>query len=197
MAFSTMEKDLLKELANIGMGHAAISLSQLVNRNVDISLPELTVIPVGSMCQGDHDIALTASGIAGQVKGLLAIVLSKETAFKLVDQMYGFKDGTTNSYGQDSESALKEFCNIIGGAFLSSLSDFLQLDLMPKIPIFSEGHPSKVREEMKKYIFEEVDDVLSVKTEMYIGGEVFEGRIYLILDASSFEKIIQKMSGSV
>ncbi|CAG0972025.1 partial CheY-P phosphatase CheC, partial [Methanosarcinales archaeon] len=40
------QSDALKEVGNIGIGHATTSLSQMVNKQVGISLPELKLIPL-------------------------------------------------------------------------------------------------------------------------------------------------------
>lgn len=40
------QADALKEVGNIGIGHATTSLSQMVNKQVGISLPELKLIPL-------------------------------------------------------------------------------------------------------------------------------------------------------
>ena len=42
--FNEMELDALKELGNIGAGHAATSLSQLLDRTIEISVPKISEI---------------------------------------------------------------------------------------------------------------------------------------------------------
>lgn len=41
-----LQFDALKEVANIGAGHAATALSQMTNKKIMISVPEVTVTPL-------------------------------------------------------------------------------------------------------------------------------------------------------
>ena len=40
-----LQRDALREVANIGAGHAATALSQLTNRRIMISVPEVEYSP--------------------------------------------------------------------------------------------------------------------------------------------------------
>jgi chemotaxis protein CheC len=40
---SDLERDALREVANIGAGHAATALSQMTSRKIMISVPEVSV----------------------------------------------------------------------------------------------------------------------------------------------------------
>src|ERR1041384_7553493 len=42
-ALSDLERDALREVANIGAGHAATALSQMTGRKIMISVPEVSV----------------------------------------------------------------------------------------------------------------------------------------------------------
>jgi chemotaxis protein CheC len=43
---SDFQKDALTEVGNIGIGHATTSLSQMVNKRVWISIPDMKLLPL-------------------------------------------------------------------------------------------------------------------------------------------------------
>jgi chemotaxis protein CheC len=46
ITLTDFQTDALKEVGNIGIGHATTSLSQMVNKRVWISLPDLKLVPL-------------------------------------------------------------------------------------------------------------------------------------------------------
>lgn len=186
------QEDLLKELANVGMGNTATSLAKMVDSFVNISLPSMSIIHPSDFCDNDpQKYCITTSGIEGELKGMLTIVFSEEQSFWLVDKMFANPEGTTTEINEDGIAAMKEFCNIIGGAFLSALSDLTQIDFMPKIPSILIGTNQTICEDYKKLVSDEVKDILSVETRLAIDGKTLEGNVYMILDETSFKKLFE------
>ena len=76
----------LKEVANIGAGHAATALSQMTNKKIMISVPEVTVTPleeVPEVLGHPEEVASVAaflvSGAAAWVTGQTLIVDGGQT----------------------------------------------------------------------------------------------------------------------
>jgi len=189
-----MQKDFLKELANIGLGHASTALSTMVNAKVDISLPSMSFISLeNAIGMKTQSFCAVTTAIQGDLKGILLVTFADSASFWLIDKMSGKQLGTTKVYDNMGLEAMKEFVNIIGGAFLTSLSDFLKMDLMPKIPDIMIGRGTDITQKFGEVVKTEVNDILSVKTEIYVNEEKIEGELYLVLDKESFEKMFSKM----
>ncbi|MCZ7399050.1 MAG: chemotaxis protein CheC, partial [Candidatus Methanoperedens sp.] len=68
------QKDALKEVGNIGIGHATTSLSQMVNKRVWISLPDLKLIPlikVPDLVKNEAPVIGIILELTGDTKGFL------------------------------------------------------------------------------------------------------------------------------
>ena len=190
-----MQQDFLKELANIGIGHAAMGLSKMINMNVEISLPKLTLVPIENLVAVKVSrICAITTGLEGDLKGLLALVFDDKTSFWIIDRISGHIDGTTKEFNEMGQEAMKEFCNIIGGAYLSALADFLQFSLMPKIPNILIGNGSEIKQQFLKIVTDESTQILSVKTELTIGDAKIDGDMHLILDKESFQRLFKQMN---
>jgi chemotaxis protein CheC len=191
---ASLKNDLLKEIANIGLGHAATSLSKMVDAKVDISLPKMSIISIENLVgMKSKNICAVSTGISGDLHGLLLVVFSDNASFWLIDKISMQPMGTTKTYDDMGKEAMKEFVNIIGGSFLTSLSDFLKMDLMPKIPDILTGKGFDVKTAFSSIVKKEAKEVLSVKTELFINQEKVDGELYLVLDKESFEAIWKKM----
>jgi|SRR5690625_868497 len=137
---TNMHIDILKEIGNIGAGNAATSMAQLINKQVNMQVPTVKIVKFDEMMEiaGGPDQVIVGMffEISGSVTGSVFFMLSIDEAEKLVQQMV--QDPTISlqneSNNQFAFSALKELGNIITGAYLTALADFLKLDIRPSIP---------------------------------------------------------------
>src|SRR4030065_2989631 len=111
------QTDALKEVGNIGIGHATTSLSQMVNEQVGISLPELKLIPlikVPILVKNEEPVVGIILELKGDGKGFILLLLSKQTAKFLIKLVIGESD-VTKGFDEMETSVLKELGNIMGG----------------------------------------------------------------------------------
>lgn len=141
---SGLELDLLKEIGNIGAGNAATSMSQLINKRVDMQVPSVKIVEFDEVMEiiGGPEKLIVAImfHIEGDTPGTVYFILSEEEAEQLVSRMMPGQDGSLFN-GTDPNpfvvSILQEAGNILTGSYLTALSDFLKLDMQPSVPYFS------------------------------------------------------------
>jgi chemotaxis protein CheC len=134
-----IQLDALREVANIGAGHAATALSQLTNRRIWLDVPEIRVAPIEEvpelLGQADEVVATVVMQVLGDLAGRTIQVFPAATASRLASILLNraelvFPDG----FGEMELSALKEVGNILASAYLTALSDFLGMMLLTSIP---------------------------------------------------------------
>ncbi|MGD8698145.1 MAG: chemotaxis protein CheC [Gemmatimonadales bacterium] len=133
-----LELDALKEVANIGAGHAATALNQLTDRRVMIDVPRVGVCPIeqAAAAVGNEDriVAAILMQVLGDLTGRSLMMFDKTCAMQLVDMLLGRESGITHVLGEIERSTLKETANILTGAYLNGLSTLLGLMLIPSVP---------------------------------------------------------------
>lgn len=135
--FHEKELDALKEMANIGAGHAATALSQLTNRRIMIGVPnvEIRSLEEAAASVGDGGVvAAVLMRVLGDVTGRSLLLFEKSLALQLADMLLSREPGATKVFAEFEQSALKETANILTGAYLNALSDMLGLMLIPSVP---------------------------------------------------------------
>ncbi|MBI4541387.1 MAG: chemotaxis protein CheC [Gemmatimonadetes bacterium] len=132
-----LELDALREVANIGAGHAATALSQLTRRRVMINVPEIRLGPFqdipGLVDAGEVTVAVVMK-VFGDLTGRVLLAFGRGTVMRLVDCFMGLEPGRTQTLAEMEQSAIKEAGNILGGAYLNALSEFLGMILLPSVP---------------------------------------------------------------
>lgn len=141
---SNMQKDVLREIGNIGAGNAATSMSQLIDKHVLMEVPSVKVVTINEMMEliGGPEKLIVAIffRIKGEVPGTVYFILTIEEAEYLVKQMMMQDDAKLLIDDEPNElalSALQEVANIMTGSYLSALSDFTNLKMTTSVPYLS------------------------------------------------------------
>ena len=134
-----LQLDALREVANIGAGHAATALSQMTNRTIMIAVPEVNVRPledvtdlVGSADEVDRGRPDAHDGRSHRPHA--GAVPEASRPVRLCDILLRREPGTTREFGAMEQSGLKEAGNILASAYLNALSDFMGMMLVPSVP---------------------------------------------------------------
>jgi chemotaxis protein CheC len=130
--------DAMREVANIGAGHAATALSQMTNRRIMITVPRVKVRPLEDACDmvgpPEDVIAAILMHMMGDLTGRALLLFPEPAARTLCDFLMRRELGTTRTFEVMEQSALKEAGNILASAYLNALSEFMGMMLVPSVP---------------------------------------------------------------
>jgi chemotaxis protein CheC len=131
--------DALREVANIGAGHAATALSQITGQRIMISVPQINVAAIedvpNQIASGEEPVAGIAIKVEGDLTGLTLLVFPKPIAYRIASLMMGGRSVT--QLGPIEESALKEAGNILSAAYLNALAEFLGMRILNSPPLLA------------------------------------------------------------
>src|SRR5919112_1666872 len=130
--------DAIREVANIGAGHAATALSGMTNRKIMITVPRVYVRPLEEACDlvgaPDAVVAAVLMHMMGDLTGRAMVLFPQRAAHTLCDFLFRRPIGSTKDLGEMEQSGLKEAGNILASAYLNALSDFMGMMLVPSVP---------------------------------------------------------------
>lgn len=131
-----LQLDALREVANIGAGHAATALSQMTAHTIMISVPQLMIAKLADVpsqiASNEEPVAAVQMRMLGDLTGLTLLVFPRPTALKIASLM--MKKASVSELGVFEQSALKEAGNILCAAYLNALSEFMGMILLPSPP---------------------------------------------------------------
>jgi chemotaxis protein CheC len=196
-SFSPARLDALKEVASIGAGHAATALSLMTGARIMIDVPMVNVGQLSELVptiapQEAHIVSVTMD-MHGSLNGQTLLALPVLTGRRLADLMLRRERRERGeTFDRLEESALKEAGNILGGAYMTALSDFLGMQLMPSPPRFRLGTTREILDDCSAAAEPEVA-VCCVETEFSFEevGERFRGFFLLLPDGESFGAIFR------
>ena len=133
-----LQFDVLKEIGNIGSGHAATALAKLLNQKVDIKVPKAELCAfkdLPDLVGGAENIVIgILLALSGEVDGMMMFIMDRKPAYNLVKKLMWTDIDENAELSEMQLSALQEIGNIITGAYLSSLSDLTRLTINASVP---------------------------------------------------------------
>lgn len=199
MTFSRLteeQRDALKEISNIGMGHAATALSQLLGDKVFLRVPRVTetdITQVPDLLGGaEQVVAGITLQILGEARGNILLVFPRESAHRLLARLLR-KEGGKPLIDEMSASTLKEVGNILASAFLNALGSLLHMTLIPSVPLLAYDMVGAVVDYVLIELYQSGDRAIMVETEFHgdqADQEVIQGHFFLLPDPRTLDIIL-------
>ena len=132
--------DLFKEISNIGAGNAATAMSEILNKNINIDLPNIKILPfsqVAGILNGPESVVIgVLVNISGDLNGYMLFVQELPYAATILSVLLGkeIELESESDFSQLELSALGEVANILIGAYLSAISSMTGLAITPSVP---------------------------------------------------------------
>ena len=192
-----LQLDALREVANIGAGHAATALSQMTNRTIMISVPEVNVRPLEEVADlfgsADAVIAAVLMHMMGDLTGRTLLTFPENGARALCDILFRREPGTTVQFDAMEQSGLKEVGNILVSAYMTALSDFMGMMLLPSPPSLAVDMSDAVLTTTYLQFGTDKDYVFCVESEFVMDelDERLRGFFLLLPDPASLQAILR------
>lgn len=194
LKLTALQLDALREVGNVGAGNSATALSQIINRKIDMTVPQVAIMPLGDVPDvvGGPDAMVVGVylRVFGVAPSSILFLLPRDSAFILVDMLMGREQGYTTSLSSMDESALMEIGNILAGAYLNSLSHFTNLTLLPSIPALAMDMAGAILSVILIQLGQMGDHALVIETEFTTDTEGVSGHFFLIPDPGSLTTIL-------
>lgn len=196
--FNDIQLDALREASNIGAGHAAIALSQMLGRKIMIAVPRSDVVPseifLKNMAKGaDEVVAGVYLETLGDLRGALIYIFNKGSALRLSDMLLFRKEGETKFIDEKAQSAIKEACNILAGSFFAVLSDMLKLNAFHKNPYFAFDKAEVIMFGVCESVFGNRDQRICLATEFIESTSRITGAFAFVPTDETMNLILKKL----
>jgi chemotaxis protein CheC len=187
--------DALREVANIGAGHAATALSQMVNTRIMVDIPEIKVVKledVGELIgRPDEIVSAVMMQLLGDITGRTVQIFPWKTAVQLTSVLLRHeKVAKPEDFGELEQSALREVGNILVGAYINALSELMGLMLIMSPPAITIDTAQAVLTTSYLNFGEPHDYVFAVNTRLGMDSNTELGAHFLLLPDDASLKVI-------
>lgn len=195
-----LQLDGLREVANIGAAHAATALSQLTSRTITVTIPEIRIVPLEAVPEllGDPDepVAAVMMRLLGDAPGRTVQLFPAVSASNLASLLLGrepvpFPAG----FGELERSMLKEVGNILVGACLNALTEFLGMVLIMSVPALAIDKAGAILSSSYLSFGDDGDYVFCIDTQLTVAGgdDPLQAHFLLVPETVSLDAILRTL----
>ncbi len=194
MKLTETQNDTLKEIINIGVSKAATQLSVLLNDEILMQVPEISILTIAEACRAVFDNieqSIVFQDLAGMLAGRTYLIFQGEDSRFLAQAVLGnaFSQAVENIQFYEQE-ALMEIGNIVISACMSTIANLLEDKIMLSTPIYTENSMSTI-------LLEQVDNalfVLIIRTLLRASKRDITGTLVIVVTSELAGSLFDKLS---
>ena len=190
-AFTDLQLDALRELANIGSGNAGTALGSMLGKTVDISVPTAAVLPLaeavaiaGRPDELRHGIVVP---VVGDMEAIVLLLFPEADARTLCG-IYGIEPSTPDGY-----SMLGEVGNILGTNYINVLAQMVGMELEPAPPQVVEDMLGSILESVLLGRGEDIDEALILDSSLLVEEEECSLSFLLLPNHGGIRQLLERL----
>ncbi|NQT33189.1 MAG: chemotaxis protein CheC [Candidatus Omnitrophica bacterium] len=139
--FNHIQLDALREINSIACGNAATSLSEMLKRKVDVSVPRIRIEAVEKVPEAlggaQKIVDAVYFSVSGRLAGSILLIFPHTASLNMAALLTGEEPGREENLDEFRISAVKEMGNITVGWYTRALADMLKVRVTYSIPGFA------------------------------------------------------------
>jgi two-component system chemotaxis sensor kinase CheA len=188
-------------VANMGATNAAESLSKILNKRIDLSIPEVSLMPIEQIPKHIGDIDSVYMGIMmpilGDARGTVLFIFKEKIGFEIIDLLYGITTPKTLKINEDGASALQELTNIVGSAVINIIAEKTLLVIRAGLPTIVHDYLQSVIDSILVMHNMLSDYAIVMDTAFFFENDKIIGNLLLLPEAESLKIIVERMRSHV
>ncbi|KJS23469.1 MAG: chemotaxis protein CheY [Clostridiaceae bacterium BRH_c20a] len=192
-----LQKDALKEIGNIGAGNAATALSTLLNKKINMSVPNIFILPFSQVVElmGGDDTPVAGGYLQVEAKAPMSIlfVIPEESLKLFLKILVGKQETATITLDELDISALKEVTNILAGSYLTALSGFTNMEFNPSVPALAFDMVGAILGNVLQLYGEVSDYALVIESVFEEEEKEVKGHFFLLPEPGSLEIMFREL----
>ncbi|MDD1690197.1 MAG: chemotaxis protein CheC [Methanoregula sp.] len=192
MDFTSKQMDALQEMANIGAAHSATTLSQMLDTQIGMNVPDITIVDIGKVGEfiTDELTTMIIFELQGDIPhgGFLVLHFPRDSAIRTAGIMQG-SAGAVHTFDEMDQSTIIEVGNIMISSFLSATSDLLGFNMLPSPPVLVVDMAHAAITSLVAQMTIDVDDVILFQVRLSSEEYDIAGNILIFLEISTLRKV--------
>ncbi|WP_414839026.1 chemotaxis protein CheC [Carnobacterium sp. TMP28] len=190
--YSFLELDALKEVINIGGGNAATSLSQLIDKPVNMGVPVIEMLDYSEVYEQimpeDAIVRAVMIRMFGDAEGIFLFTVDQKAFENIVTMMIPEEMEYSDAL---AESALKELVNILVHSFLNAIIKLLDIQLVTSVPLLTKDMFGAIMSSVYLEQGQYDESIMIIKNEFYHAGDRLDSSLYFVPQPGVIEKMFE------
>ena len=192
-----LELDVMKEISSIGTSHAATSLSKLLQKEVRISIPEVSVLgydeTVNRIGEIEELVAATLVQMSNEVNGLMLFIFKLDLANVVLEKLIGTRYESFEQLDELAYSALEEIGNIIICSYVNAFTQLVGVEIDLSVPSSTLNMLGGILTVPIAEYGYETNKLMYINAEFIIDGKKLSDGLLMLPDIASLNGILERL----
>lgn len=197
---TSLEIDTLREIGSIGTGNAATALSQMLGKEVRITMPEVRIMGYNEAIEWIGGPESVTAGVlvkmSGDVGGIMLSVQKLELINFILETMLGKGIKDYEELEELQQSALIEVGNIMISAFVTALSGLAGININLTVPAFAVDMQGAILAVPMAEYGGMSDYLMTIGGNFVCNGKAIPSHLLLSPDLRSLDFLLRKLGVS-
>jgi chemotaxis protein CheC len=189
--------DFFRELVNIGAGHAADALQQMLMCPVVLKIPGVYFVApnhVAGMLENPASLVIgVRMEMVGDIKGEIFFVLLAKYRKTIAYMAEKTLTGTSQDEDKLALSAITEIGNIITGVYLTAVNKFCGLNIYHTVPYTATDMKQSLLDETLAVNLQNRRVAIMVETRFSVGQKKITAELIVVPEDDSVKPLIKAM----
>ena len=194
------ELDVMKEIGSIGTSHAATSLSKMLQKEIRITIPQVSILgyeeAVDRIGDMEQIVAATLVKMSGDVDGLMLFLFNLDFANTVLEKMIGESYSGFETMDELANSALTEIGNIIICSYINAFSQLVNVDIELSVPSATINMLGGILTVPIAEYGYETDKLMYCNADFVMDGKNLSDWLLMLPDIRSLNEILTKLGVS-
>ena len=197
---TSLEIDTLREIGSIGTGNAATALSQMLGKEVRITMPEVRIMGYNEAIEWIGGPEAVTAGVlvkmSGDVGGIMLSVQKLDLINFILQTMLDRNIQDYKELEDLQQSALIEIGNIMISAFVTALSGLAGVDINLTVPAFAVDMQGAILAVPMAEYGGMSDYLMTIGGNFVCNGQEIPSHLLLSPDLRSLDFLLRKLGVS-
>ena len=197
---TSLEIDTLREIGSIGTGNAATALSQMLGKEVRITMPEVRIMGYNEAIEWIGGPEAVTAGVlvkmSGDVGGIMLSVQKLELINFILETMLDQGIQGYEELQELQQSALIEVGNIMISAFVTALSGLAGININLTVPAFAVDMQGAILAVPMAEYGGMSDYLMTIGGNFVCNGQEIPSHLLLSPDLRSLDFLLRKLGVS-
>lgn len=194
------ELDVMKEISSIGTSHAATALSKLLQKEVRITIPEISILSyeetVDRIGHMEELVAATLVQMKNEVEGLMLFIFKMDLANAVLGKLLERHYQSFEELDEMDFSALEEIGNIIICSYVNAFTQLVGVEIDLSVPSSTINMLGGILTVPIAEYGYETDKLMYINAEFIVDGKKLSDGLLMLPDIESLNRILEKLGVS-
>ncbi len=189
--------DALREIGNIGSGNAAMALSTMLGKTIDLSVPQVRIMEyeeVSEKLGGPETIMIgLLLTLDDDIKGMIMFLMHQEFSNMLAQTLTGGEVENNGITDDDTKSAISEIGNIMAASYVNAIAQLLDMKINISTPQLSIDMVGSILSVPAIAFANMSDRIIMIGNEFDQTNSNTTGQVLLMPEVESLQNLIMKL----